>query len=175
MSQPTRNGVKNVKPDKPKKKKKIVDERIPPKKNVKPKKKWYQREHEEYGTSKLEERFAKNFLDKLGVKYVYQYKAESIGRYFDFRILPRGPIIEIQGSYWHGDPRLYEEKDLNKTQKRDIKVDEYKKAWCDRNGISLIYIWELDINKHPEKVMYCLKVALEPYIDGTIDNKNKRH
>ena len=74
--------------------------------------------HKEYGTSKLEEKFAKEFLEKLGVNYIYQYKAESIGRYFDFRIMPNGPIFEIQGGYWHADPRLYEEKELNPTQKK---------------------------------------------------------
>lgn len=178
MVQPKRNGTKEV-VHKKKRTKKVLDERIPPKKNIKPKKKWYQKEHAEYGTSKLEEKFAKNFLDKLGIKYVYQFKAESIGRYFDFRICingkPIGPIIEIQGSYWHGDPRLYEDKELNTTQKRDKKVDEYKKAWCDRNGIPLIYIWELDINKHPENVLHCLKVALGSYINGELENKFKRH
>ena len=32
------------------------------------------RKHKEYGTSKLEERFAKEFLDKLGVEYQYHLK-----------------------------------------------------------------------------------------------------
>lgn len=130
---------------------------------------------QEYGTSKLEEKFAHDFLDKIGVEYVYQYKAESIGRYFDFRIMPKGPIIEIQGSYWHGDSRLYEEKDLNATQRRDIKIDELKKKWCTRNGIPIIYIWELDINKNPKMVLNYLKEVLKPYLDGSIDEKSKRH
>ena len=39
------------------------------------------KKHKDYGTSKLEEKFAKNFLDKLGIKYVYQYEAKSIGRF----------------------------------------------------------------------------------------------
>jgi very-short-patch-repair endonuclease len=132
---------------------------------------------QEYGTSKLEERFARDFLDKLGINYTYQYKAESIGRYFDFRICPdlRGPIIEVQGSYWHGDPRIYEEKDLDRTQKRDIKIDELKRKWCRTNGIKLIYVWEKDINESPSSVMKYLKEELKPYLDGTIENKKKRH
>ena len=36
----------------------------------------------------------KEFLDKLGVEYVYQYEAKDIGRFYDFRIKD-GPIIEI--------------------------------------------------------------------------------
>ena len=128
--------------------------------------------HPKYGTSKLEERFAREFLDKLGVKYIYQYKAESIGRYFDFRIEPKGPIIEINGSYWHGDSRLYEEKDLNSVQKHSRKVDEYKQQWCSRNGIPLIYIWEKDINKNPEGVMNFLRDVLKNYIKNAGKNYN---
>ena len=133
--------------------------------------------HPKYGTSKLEERFAREFLDKLGLKYTYQYEAQSIGRYFDFRIEPKGPIIEIQGSYWHGDSRLYEEKDLNATQKRSRKIDEYKKKWCSMNGIPLIYIWEEDINKDPEGIMKFLRDVLKNYIkdDSKDNNAGDRH
>ena len=137
------------------------DRRLPakPKNNRK-----YVRHHQEFGTSKLEERFARYFLERLGVKYVYQFKAESIGRYYDFRILPNGPIIEIQGSYWHGDKRLYEESELNAIQKRNIKVDEKKRKWCSMNGIKLIYIWEQDINKNPDGVLNFLKEELKNYL-----------
>lgn len=145
------------------KKKEEKDKRLPPKHTEK--RKYVRKKTQEYGTSKLEVRFAKNFLDKLGVEYVYQYKAESIGRYYDFRILPKGPIIEVQGSYWHGDKRLYEEKDLNRTQLRNMKVDEKKRQWCSRNGIKLIYVWEEDINKDPEGVMKFLREELKNYID----------
>lgn len=131
---------------------------------------------QEFGTSKLEERFAKNFLDKLNIPYTYQYKATGINRYFDFRVFPelKGPIIEVQGTYWHADPRVYEQKDLNKTQKWDIKVDELKKKWCMRNAIPLIYVWEKDINEHPSMVLDYLKKALKPYLDGSEENKRKR-
>lgn len=139
------------------------DKRLPPKHTGK--KKWVRTHKQEYGTSKLEQRFASNFLDKLGIEYKYQFKAESIGRYFDFRVLPKGPIIEVQGSYWHGDKRLYEEKDLNSVQRRNMKVDEKKRRWCSMNGIKLIYVWEEDINKDPEGVMKFLREELKNYIN----------
>lgn len=138
------------------------DKRLPD--NPKPKRKYVKRHHPEYGTSKLEDRFARDFLDKLGVEYTYQFKAESIGRYYDFRILPKGPIIEIQGSYWHGDKRLYEDSELNAVQRKNIKTDELKRRWCSRNGIELIYIWEKDINSDPEGIMNYLREKLKRYI-----------
>lgn len=141
----------------------IKNKNVQKKKSVPHKKFYKKKKHPDYGTSKLEDKFASEFLDKLGIKYTRQFKAESIGRYYDFRVEPRGPIIEIQGSYWHGDPRLYEEKDLNRTQKRDRAVDEYKKSWCLKNGIKLIYIWELDIKNSPDKVMEFLRNELKQY------------
>ena len=64
-----------------------VDSRLPSQKNPKSRNAWRKRKHPEYGTSKLEEKFAKEFLDKLNVKYIYKFKMESIGRYWTFIFL----------------------------------------------------------------------------------------
>ena len=53
-----------------------------------------------FGTSKLEEDFARDFLDKLEVKYIYQFEARDIGRWFDFYLPEHNLIIEIDGGYW---------------------------------------------------------------------------
>ena len=58
-------------------KKRITNKIVKKKKTVAAKK---QRKHPLYGTSKLEEDFARDFLDKLGVKYIYQFET-NIGRY----------------------------------------------------------------------------------------------
>ena len=130
------------------------------------------KEHPKFGTSKLEEHFAENFLDKLGVKYTWQFEAKEIGRFYDFKI-DKGPILEINGGYWHGDPRLYEEKDLNRVQKHAQYVDEVKKKWALLNGIPIYYIWEKDIKEKPDEVMKLLKKIL--YIKEKEENKKKRH
>lgn len=56
--------------------------------------------HPQYGTSKLEEDFAREFLDKLGIEYVYQYEAKDIGRFFDFYVPESRLILEVDGDYW---------------------------------------------------------------------------
>lgn len=126
----------------------------------KPKKKPQQRKkkHPEYGTSNLEKKFANEFLDKLGVSYTYQFKVASIGRYFDFKINPDGPFIEIDGDYYHAYGKLYEE--MSPMQKKNNMVDRLKDAYCSRNGFKLIRIWEHDINSNPSKVMDILKKEL---------------
>ena len=173
--QPIKNNIKNVKNNK-KKKVKNIDNRIPPKKNVLVKGAWKKNiKHAEYGTSKLEERFAKNILDKLGVKYVYQYKMESIGRYLDYFLPEYRVAIEIDGCYWHSKGLVYEE--MNPTQKHNKHVDEQKNHWCKINGIPLIRIWEDDINKHTENIIKFLKEKLNLYKKEKEinDEKKKRH
>lgn len=56
--------------------------------------------HPKYGTSKLEEDFANDFLDKLGVEYVYQFEAKDIGRFFDFYLPQEHLLLELDGDYW---------------------------------------------------------------------------
>ena len=59
--------------------------------------------HPKYGTSKLEDKFAKEFLDRLGLKYVRQYEAKDIKRFYDFAVRSQSGavvLIEIDGDYW---------------------------------------------------------------------------
>ena len=133
------------------------------------------KKHKEYGTSKLEEKFAKEFLEKLGVNYVYQYKAESIGRFFDFYIPSANLIIEIDGDYWHSYNVEYE--NMTPTQKRNKRVDEAKDKWAVFHGIPVLRIWEHDINKNSTKVMQILKEKLSVCSDKVKleEEKKKRH
>lgn len=144
------------------------------KKPICSKKKIYKkRNHPKFGTSKLEDDFAKSFLDKLKVKYTWQFEAKDIGRFFDYYLPDYNLIIEIDGGYYHSDPRLYEEKDLNKMQKRNKKVDEYKNKWALMHGIPILRIWEKDIREDPKGVMKMLKERLNIEKEKITLNENK--
>ena len=139
-----------------------------------------ERQHPKYGTSKLEDDFAREFLDKLGIKYKRQFEAVDIGRFYDFAIYPNGGgiiLLEIDGGYWHSDPRLVEEKDMNQMQKRNRRVDELKNKWALLHGIPIMRIWEKDIRENPSMVLKQLKERL--YIEEKAQDKkkerNKRH
>lgn len=142
------------------------------KKTTKPKKK---RTHPKYGTSKLEDRFAKDFLDKMGVKYERQYEAKEIGRFYDFFIPAARLLIEVDGDYYHGYGLLHEQK--NPMQKHNEWVDKQKDLWAASHGIPVLRIWEHDINEHPSKVRKTLKEYIGNYAEKKEqkDNKNKRH
>ena len=125
--------------------------------------------HPKYGTSKLEEDFAKNFLDKLGLEYEYQYEAREIGRFYDFKC--NNVLIEIDGDYFHANPLLYEEDNLNTMQKKNKRIDEYKDKWALSHGYPILRIWEHDIRHNPEKVMDMLRERF--YVNGEYKKKNK--
>lgn len=140
-----------------------------------------------YGTSKLEKDFATKFLDKYGINYIYEYEAKDIKRYYDFAIVtkkakyiteekeglqsivqwiqytPIDLLIEVDGSYWHSDPRLFEGKELNAIQKHNKVVDEIKDKWARLHSIPLVRFWEYDIRNNPKKVLAELKkyIAIE--------------
>ena len=132
------------------------------------------RKHPEYGVSKLENRFAKEFLDKEGYTYIRQYKAEDIGRYYDFAVQAENGLtflIEVDGDYFHGHNLVYEEK--NPMQKRNEKVDKIKDEWAEMRGIPLVRIWESDINNNPKKVRNLLKKLIKSELDKQ-DKKNRK-
>lgn len=147
--------------------------------------------NEKYGTSKLETYFAKNFLDKLGLKYIYEYEAKDIGRFYDFAIVATIPntniimeeknditaisqnrnttrvqfMIEVDGNHWHPDQEKSDWEKLSPIQKHNLLVDRLKNEWCAKHKIPLLRIWESDIRKYPKKVM--------GMIEETIDNLDK--
>lgn len=168
MKQPIKRG-KKIEGKKPKTRKRLI------KPNGK-----LERNHPKFGTSKLEQDFAEQFLDKLGVKYVWQFEAKDIGRFYDFAIFPEGGgmiLLEIDGSYYHSDPRVVDENKLSPMQKKNKRVDEHKNEWALLHGIPIMRIWEYDIRNNPSGVMKMLKdrFYMENNIQMKINNKNKRH
>lgn len=142
-------------------------------KSTKPKNK--EKARPKYGTSKLEERFAKNFLDKLGVNYIKQFEAKDIKRFYDFYLPDQRILLEIDGDYYHSYGLVYEE--MNPMQKRNARVDKLKNMWALMRGIPILRIWEHDINNNPEKVMKLLKetIGISSEKKIILDNKKKRH
>ena len=143
-------------------------------------------QNQQYGTSKLETYFATEFLDKLGIDYIYEYEAKPIKRFYDFaivRLVPKTPrllveengitsldqvkcyyrilaLCEVNGGYWHGDPRLLTDGKLSRMQQHNQFVDGLKESWCTRNNIPLLIFWEKDIREDPKSVMDTLKAFM---------------
>lgn len=130
-----------------------------------------------FGTSKLEIKFKEEFLDKLGINYIYQYEIESIERTYDFYLPDSNLLIEVDGDYFHSNPMFYTEDKLTPTQKKNKRVDEYKNKWALMHGIPILRIWEYDINNNPKKVMDILKKHIDINTKKVLflEEKKKRH
>lgn len=157
---------------------------------------------EKYGTSQLERDFAKDFLDKLGLTYIYQYEAKDMKRFYDFGItayddveyktevkdgihcvkqegqfFPLDLLIEVDGSYYHSDPRVVNENELSPMQKHNKFVDRLKDKWAAMHGVPLLRIWEYDIRNNPKKVIE----EIDKYVKSSKkkraikENKKKPH
>ena len=152
-----------------KKRKLTVSEVI--KKNIERSKK----PHPKYGTSKLEKKFAKEFLEKLGIRYEEQFEAKDIKRFYDFFLPDYRTLVEVDGSWFHSYGLIYEE--MNPMQKRNARVDEIKNEWAALHGYPLIRIWEHDINENPQRVLDMLRERLGIEMEKLIikENKKKRH
>lgn len=129
---------------------------------------------EELDGSKLETFFRTNILDMLEIEYVQQFEAKSIGRFYDFYLPKHNVLLEIDGSYWHTDPRLYESP-INAIQKRNARVDKLKDKWALLNGFVLIRIWESDIKKEPDKVTKYLIERLKIATEIVLLNESKKN
>ena len=172
MAQPVKKGGTYQKPRSKtvRKKKKLTREEII-KRNIERSKK----PHPKYGTSKLEKKFAKEFLEKLGIKYEEQFEAKDIKRFYDFYLPDYRVLLECDGDFYHSYGKVYEE--MNPMQKRNARVDEIKNEWAALHGYPLIRIWEHDINENPQKVLDMLRerLGVEEEKLKIKENKKKRH
>jgi very-short-patch-repair endonuclease len=172
MAQPIKKGGTYQKPRSKtvRKKKKLTREEII-KRNIERSKK----PHPKYGTSKLEKKFAKEFLEKLGIRYEEQFEAKDIKRFYDFFLPDYRTLVEVDGSWFHSYGLIYEE--MNPMQKRNARVDEIKNEWAALHGYPLIRIWEHDINENPQKVLDMLRerLGVEEEKLKIKENKKKRH
>lgn len=111
-----------------------------------------------YGTSKLEQDFAREYLDVIGVKYIYQFEAKDIGRFYDFFLPEENLLIEVDGNYYHSYGLTYEQ--MSPMQKRNKRVDELKDKWALMHSIPLLRFWEHDIRNNPELIFNQLKIMI---------------
>jgi hypothetical protein len=100
-------------------------------------------------------------LDTLGIPYTRQaaIRCPSTGRFVacaDF-LLGDGRVVEVNGTYWHADPRVYPNGPVYPSQRHTADRYHDKLARLKAMGVNVLELWELDINTDPTM---CLKEAL---------------
>lgn len=109
--------------------------------------------------SKLED-VAAEALDALGVGYRRQVNIRGPhGRYVasvDF-MLADGRALEVNGTFWHADPRVYPDGPVFPAQKRTAERWARKVAALDALGITVVEVWEKELRDDPAEAV---RVAL---------------
>ena len=92
------------------------------------------------------ERIFDNLMSEIGVLSESQ---KVVGKkIFDFYIPSKNMLIEIHGDYWHANPIIYENKELNRIQKKNVKNDLFKTSLAITNGYLIETVWEYDLHNN---------------------------
>ncbi len=88
-----------------------------------------------------------NFLKQLGIEFfTHQYIAEIENAYrCDILITSMKLVLECDGNYWHGNPRIYSEEELNERQKEQKQRDEKRTRQLIEKGYNVLRLWEDEI------------------------------
>jgi len=108
--------------------------------------------------SKLETKL-ENQLMAANINFHTQHYVREIKSLYDFYIpKPDGTyfLVEVHGNYWHCKPGTVHEIPKYKCQVRNIRNDEKKAEWCRANNISLLIIWEDEIEDGLNKILQLL-------------------
>lgn len=92
----------------------------------------------------IPEKLVENILYKQNISFEKEIKVNGSNYVNDFKV--NNYIIEVQGDYWHGNPKFY--KELNSIQQKMVNRDIKKKNELEKLGYKVIYIWEDDLKNN---------------------------
>lgn len=80
---------------------------------------------------------------------------------FDFFLPDYDLFIEVDGDYFHSNPKFYPNGPINKTQKRNATNDKNKNFFCEKHKMRLLRFWEHDILNNRQLIKEELKCVLK--------------
>lgn len=115
-----------------------------------------QKSSQNFQVSRLEDVVAEE-LDRRGIQYMRQLgiKDPITGKFFacvDF-ILENGTVLEVNGTFWHSDPRVYKDGPQYESQKRALERYRKKLKVLERLQIPVIEVWEIDVVENVERAV----------------------
>jgi very-short-patch-repair endonuclease len=118
-----------------------------------------------YGKKTDIESLFEDILQELEIPYQLKfriYDKEKIDFWFkeyDFLILNTNILIEVDGDYWHGNKKIFEQ--LSDFQKSVQENDKIKEMFAKKNGYEIVRFWGSDIKKNYEEVKNTIKKICE--------------
>ena len=128
------------------------------------------KQHCFYNT-KPEKMFEKLLVDK-NIKYTRE-KYINNGRWRVDFVVGDLYYIEINGDYWHANPRSFKEKTLTSAQINNIENDKNKKKFILDSGKKLFYVWEMDLYNNIDSIDQFLdKFLIGDTDENFVDSKD---
>lgn len=105
------------------------------------------------GKFKQTETLPHRLMRSILIHLELEYEEEKNVKYwsFDFYIPSYNLYIEVDGDYFHSNPKLYPNGPKSKTQKVNWYRDIKKNDFVLKNQITLLRFWESDIINNPEE------------------------
>jgi|SaaInlStandDraft_4_1057021.scaffolds.fasta_scaffold34844_2 very-short-patch-repair endonuclease len=109
--------------------------------------------HEKYKINKLE-KIVKDELIKRGLND-FEYSVILDYKQYDFGCKSKRILLEVQGDYWHGNPKIY--KEFNDMQMKNKNKDKTKIEFAEKHNFKLFHIWEKDVKEGNLRVLDSLQ------------------
>lgn len=112
-----------------------------------------------YYSSSLETKIGQ-ILSDLNISYTRQKFVN--GTSYDFLLIHTKTLIEVQGDFWHANPKIYVSDDIlkhpggDKLAKDIWKIDENKNLNAKKYHYKIVYIWESEIIKKTDNELIVL-------------------
>lgn len=101
-------------------------------------------------TSKLESTIAE-YLIEINIPFIQQFKFNDFYHPYDFLLTGTNIIIEVNGDFWHANPKMYKDTDILNFPNKSIlakdiwETDDINEREAIKNGYKVCKIWENDI------------------------------
>jgi len=111
-----------------------------------------------------------NFLKELSIDFITHKYIKDIkhGYQCDIFIPSMNLIIECDGNYFHGNPNIFRDEQLNERFIKQREIDKLRTKELEEQGYTVIRLWEEEINKI---MLYDFKIKIENGTKG--NNKSK--
>lgn len=100
-----------------------------------------------------------SILQELDIEYVEEYNISYWS--FDIYLIKYNILLEVDGDYYHSNPKIYPNGPKTKTQKINFARDMKKNIFVKDNKLKLIRFWESDILNNEEEIKCTLKKLLK--------------
>lgn len=94
-------------------------------------------------------------LTTLNINFIPQHQISNstTKKRYDFYLPEVNTLIEVDGDYYHCNPKLYPDGPKYSIQLENIENDAIKNKLARDNGYNILRFWEMDINENKDQVI----------------------